>query len=219
MASDPTVSRLITALAADAAEVLAAIDGARAVARNPAWGVAGDRSPDHGTDAEHPLGIDLDATLVTAHSDKECAAPTFKSGFGHHPLWAFLDHGATGTGEPLAALLRPGNAGSNTAADHLAVMAAPWRCYVAARLPGRAQGADAGRRRGRHPRAPPLAPRPAPVVLGRVLPVPAVAAALDLIPEAAWHPAYYADGEPRDGAWVVEATGLMDLSGWPRGCG
>ena len=62
--------------------------------------------------AGSPLVIDVDATLVTAHSEKEGAAPTFKKGFGHHPLWAFVDHGPAGTGEPLAALLRPGNAGS-----------------------------------------------------------------------------------------------------------
>ena len=55
-----------------------------------------------------PLVIDIDATLVTAHSEKEHAAPTFKRGFGFHPLWAFVDHGADGTGEPLAVLLRPG---------------------------------------------------------------------------------------------------------------
>ncbi len=69
-------------------------------------------APDHGIDAEHPLVIDVDATLVTAHSEKEHAAPTFKHGFGFHPLLAFVDHGATGTGEPVAMLLRPGNAGS-----------------------------------------------------------------------------------------------------------
>src|SRR6266540_3569930 len=45
--------------------------------------------------------IDTDATLITAHSEKEQAAPTFKRGFGFHPLWAFADHGAEGTGEPL----------------------------------------------------------------------------------------------------------------------
>lgn len=40
---------------------------------------------------------------------------------GFHPLCAFVDHGAEGTGEPLSILLRPGNAGSNTAADHISV--------------------------------------------------------------------------------------------------
>jgi hypothetical protein len=104
--------------------LLVAIDIARAAARARAWELAGDHAPDHQTDAGQPLVIDVDATLVTAHSDKEGAAPTFKRGYGHHPLWAFVDHGPAGTGEPLAALLRPGNAGSNTAADHLTVIRA-----------------------------------------------------------------------------------------------
>lgn len=55
--------------------------------------------------------VDLDATLVTAHSEKENTAPNFKRGFGFHPLLAFVDHGPDGTGEPLSFLLRLGNAG------------------------------------------------------------------------------------------------------------
>src|SRR5207244_12357586 len=72
--------------------------------------------------AAQPLVIDVYATLVTAHSEKEQAAPTFKRGFGHHPLVAFVDHGQQGTGEPVGVLLRKGNAGSNTAADHINVL-------------------------------------------------------------------------------------------------
>lgn len=64
--------------------------------------------PSHGIDADQPLIIDVDAILMTAHSDKEGAASTFKRGFGHHPLWSFVDHGPCGTGEPLSVLLRPG---------------------------------------------------------------------------------------------------------------
>jgi len=112
VASDPTVSRTIDRLAEDAPRALAAIHTARAAARLRAWGLAGVHAPDHGQDTDRPLIIDVDATLVTAHSDKEGAAPTFKKGFGHHPLWAFVDHGPEGTGEPLSVLLRPGNAGS-----------------------------------------------------------------------------------------------------------
>jgi hypothetical protein len=85
------------------------------------------------------LTIDVDATLVTAHTDKEGAAPTFKKGFGHHPLWSFLDHGAVGTGEPLSVLLRPGNAGSNTAADHITVVREALR-----QLPSHRPGSRAG---------------------------------------------------------------------------
>jgi hypothetical protein len=63
------------------------------------------------------LVIDLDASIVICHSDKEQAAPTFKHTFGYHPMLAFCDN----TGEFLAAELRCGNAGSNTAADHITV--------------------------------------------------------------------------------------------------
>ena len=77
VASDPTVSRTIDRLADDADRVLAAIDTARAAVRAQAWRLAGNRAPDHGTDGARPLIIDVDATLVTAHSDKQGAAPTF----------------------------------------------------------------------------------------------------------------------------------------------
>ncbi len=139
--SDPTVSRTVDALAKDAPRALAAIDGARAKARAAVWGLAGKDAPDHGAAADRPLVIDVDATLVTAHSEKEQAAPTFKRGFGFHPLWAFVDHGPEGTGEPLAVLLRPGNAGSNTAADHITVIGG-----ALAQLPGHRPGTRPGRK-------------------------------------------------------------------------
>ena len=66
--------------------------------------------------------VDLDATLIGAHSEKEGATPNFKRGFGFHPMLAFVDHGAGGTGEPLAAMLRPGRANANDAADQIAVL-------------------------------------------------------------------------------------------------
>ena len=86
VASDPTVSRTVDALAGDAPRVLAAINAARAQARAHVWGLAGQHAPDHGADADRPLVVDVDATLVTAHSEKEHAAPTFKRGFGFHPV-------------------------------------------------------------------------------------------------------------------------------------
>lgn len=141
VASDPTVSRTIAALAADAPRTLTAIRTARAAARARAWELAADHAPDHNRSAAAPLVIDLDATLVTAHSEKEQARPTFKRGFGFHPLWAFADHGAAGTGEPLAVMLRPGNAGSNTAVDHIEVTRAALR-----QLPGHRVGTRPGRK-------------------------------------------------------------------------
>ena len=121
VASEATVSRTITALAAEAGRVLPAIAKARRAVRGRVWDLAGEESPLHAISETDPLVIDLDATIVISHSEKDGAAPTFKRTFGHHPLLAFLDHGAGGSGELLAALLRPGNAGSNTAADHIEV--------------------------------------------------------------------------------------------------
>ena len=72
------------------------------------------------TDLGETVVLDVDATLVTVHSEKEAAAATFKGGFGYHPLGVWCDN----TQEMLAAMLRPGNAGSNTAADHIAVLTA-----------------------------------------------------------------------------------------------
>ena len=118
VASDPVVSRLITALAADGPRALRAIRKARAAAREHAWGLAGDQAPG----AVGPLiPVDIDATIVIAHSEKEKAAPTWKKTFGFHPLAAFADHGAGAAGEALTIVLRPGNAGSNTASEHIEV--------------------------------------------------------------------------------------------------
>jgi hypothetical protein len=87
IASDPTVSRWFSTLAADAPAALA---DARAATR--AWAAAGEHAPDHGITAEHPLTIDLDATLLDAPGDKEHASPTFERGHGFHPLCMFIDH-------------------------------------------------------------------------------------------------------------------------------
>lgn len=141
VASDPTVSRLVDALAADAPRALAGINTARAKARAHVWKLAGQHAPDHEASAQRPLIIDVDATLVTAPSDKAAARPTFKRGYGHHPLWVFADHGQHGTGEPLAVLLRPGNAGSNTANDHITVLREALR-----QLPGHQSGTRPGRK-------------------------------------------------------------------------
>ena len=78
VASDPTVSRLIDTLAGDAPRALAAINTARAAVRAQVWQLAGTDAPNHAVTVKTPLIIDLDATLITAHSEKELAAATFK---------------------------------------------------------------------------------------------------------------------------------------------
>lgn len=101
-------------------DVLAALKQARARARERAWLLRGEAGRPLPTlrcgGVEVPgLVIDFDASLVTCHSEKEQAASTFKKGYGYHPLLVWLDN----TSEALAGMLRPGNAGSNTAADHI----------------------------------------------------------------------------------------------------
>ena len=219
VASDPTVSRTIDALAADVDAALTAIDRARAAARGTVWTLAGEHAPDHTIDGNRPLIVDVDATLVGSHSEKEQAKPTFKRGFGFHPLCAFLDHGADGTGEPLQIMLRPGNAGSNTAADHIAVVKAALR-----QLPGYRCGSRPGRKvliridgaGSTHALLDWMSGQRLSYSVGFGLPEH-TAELLTKIPEQVWTPAYDAHDQVRDGAWVAELTDLLDLTGWPNG--
>jgi len=219
VASDPTVSRLIDTLALDAPGALAAINGARAAVRARVWRLAGTDSPDYMMSVAAPLTMDLDATLITAHSEKELAAATFKKGFGFHPVGAWVDHGAGGTGEPVAMILRRGNAGSNTAVDHIEITKAGL-----AQLPSTQPGRRPGRKvlirtdgaGGTHEFVTWLTGQRLQYSVGFSLTDTAVSK-LELIPQSAWTPAYDADRAPRDGAWVTELTGLLDLSDWPAG--
>lgn len=211
VASDPTISRIIDDLAGDVDAALAGIAAARAHARAMAGLLPGGALPE--IDAH--VVVDIDATLITSHSEKQDAAPTFKRGFGFHPLLAFADHGAGGTGTPLAALLRPGNAGSNTATDHVAVLAAA----LAQLDPGqratvlvRTDSAGGTKDFTRHLTEAKLA-----YSVGFAGFLPHLKAAIDTIDESAWNPAVDADSSPRDGAWVTEITHLLDLRDWPPG--
>jgi hypothetical protein len=108
VASDSTAFRVIDKVACTPG-LSDALADAHARARERVWTLSG---------APERVTIDVDATLVTSHSDKEGAAGTYKGGYGFHPMMAYCDE----TGEALGAVLRPGNAGSNTAADHIAVI-------------------------------------------------------------------------------------------------
>ena len=213
VASDPTVSRLITTLAAEVGPVLAAINTARATARAHAWDAAGAAAPDVHCAQGGLVVVDLDASLLTAHSEKECAAPTYKRGFGFHPLCAFVDHGPEGTGEPVAMMLRPGNAGANTAADHITVTD-----QVLTQIRTRPDSVlirtdSAG---GTHEFLNYLTDRGLGYSVGFGLTQTAAQAIDRLLPQV-WTPAYDADGTEREGAWVAELTGMLDLSSWPAG--
>src|SRR5688572_26216531 len=102
VASDPTICRVFAALAGDVDQAVAAIRQARADARAAVWRHRHPLADTPGKRAGGQVIVDIDATLVTAHSDKEGAEPTFKRGFGFAPMCSFVDHGEHGTGEALA---------------------------------------------------------------------------------------------------------------------
>lgn len=220
--SDATISRTITALAADARIVLTQLAAARRAARAKAWALAGGRAPNHAVTADDPLTVDLDATLITAHSDKQDAAPTFKKGFGFHPLCAFVDHGPAGTGEPLAIALRPGNAGSNTAADHIQVTRDALKQLpgINPSRPGRKVLIRTDGGGGTQEYTKWLARRGVSYSVGFTLPA-SMPQIYRLIPAKAWQPALKTDEDLREGADVVELTDLLAfrglLAGWPDG--
>jgi hypothetical protein len=213
VASDPVVSRLVARLARDAPRALKAIRGARAAARARAWDLAGDAAP--GADGSL-VTIDIDATIVTACSEKEQAAATWKKSYGHHPLAVFADHGAAGSGEALAVLLRAGNAGSNTAADHIQAAR-----LALAQLPRHLRRrvlirTDSGG--GTHEFLTWLTKpgRRLAYSVGFTI-TEDVQVAILKVPACAWTPAYDAEGQVRPGAWVAEITGMVDLTSWPKG--
>jgi hypothetical protein len=210
VASDPTVSRLIAALASDADNALAALRSARAAARGQVWRL---RSP---VEPDGPLVIDLDATIVLAHSEKEGATPTWKRTFGFHPLLAFADHGPGGTGEYVGGLLRTGKATANDAADHVAVLTA-----ALAQLPAEQRGrvlvrGDSGA--GVHKFLWHLHELGLHYSVGLYAHQPSVDA-LAVLPRQAWRAAIEPDGQPRDGAQVAELTRYLrpSRSPWPPG--
>ncbi|MES4886372.1 IS1380 family transposase [Streptomyces sp. NPDC000349] len=213
VASDPTVSRLIGTLAASGEKALQAIRSARSEVRQRVWSLAGENAPD----ADGQVTVDLDGVLVIAHSDKQDAAATWKKTYGHHPLTAFVDHGPDGTGEPVAALLRPGNAGSNTAADHITTAR-----LALAQLPkkyrrGRQTLIRCDSAGGTHDFVSWLAKRGRwlSYSVGMVI-TETIHSHVLKIPAPSWTPAIETDGEIRDGAWVAELTGDV-LTGWPKG--
>jgi hypothetical protein len=225
VASLPTAWRVLDRI--DAVH-LSAVRQARAAARERAW--AAGAAPDRGGDSAGSTGsagliADIDSTITIAHSEKENAAATWKRTFGFHPLLCFLDRPEVAGGEALAGLLRPGNAGSSTAADHVEVleMALAALPEAARPRPGdrphegrpglliRSDSAGASREFAAACRA-----RGVGFSLGfRV--DERIQAVVDLIPERCWAPALDSDGELRDGAWVAEATGMVSLARWPAG--
>ncbi len=162
------------------------------------------------------LVIDLDATLITARSDKQGAAPTFKKGYGFHPLGAWLAN----TTESLAMLLRAGNAGSNTFADHAAVLTAAIRqipSRMRSRLLVRVDGAGASHELINHLLSLTAGRRTMLFTCGWMI-TDADEQAIRLLPAAAWHAGLDQDGTVQEDKHVAEITHLTSrAAGWPAG--
>jgi hypothetical protein len=162
------------------------------------------------------LVIDMDATLVTARSDKEGAAPTWKKGYGFHPLGAWCAN----TRECLDMLLRPGNAGSNTFADHKEVLAAALR-QVPARFRRavivRVDGAGASHDLIGHLLSLSTPRKKVLFTCGWAI-MAADEDAIRQVPPGAWKPGIAQDGSVEEDKAVAEITGLMTRAGnWPGG--
>jgi hypothetical protein len=209
VASTPTASRVIDSVDA---ERLCSIRSARAKARARAWEAGLCPVSTHG-----PLILDFDATMVGAYSEKNGAGPTYKGGFGFHPLTCFLD----ATNEALAMLLRPGNASAHNADDHIAVLD-----LALDQLPVAPKGVDpvggvamlvrtdaAGASRAF---VDALIERGIEFSVGTEMRMP-VRLAILALGERDWTEAITSGCEVREGAEIAEITRLVDLSHWPEG--
>jgi len=181
-------------------EELERIRGARALARDRAW-KAGARP--------QQVILDFDSTPITAHSEKERAAGHYKGGFGFHPLIV------TCAREVLGGILRPGNASAHNAHDHIRCLELALEQLPAEALRGeilaRSDGAGAS-----HDFAEACRETRVRFSLGYPIDERVRSAVLSL-PQSAWQPAKNAVGELREGAWVTDLTGLVDLESWPDG--
>ena len=202
VASDSTAFRVIDRIARKP-ELLDALRTAHARARERFW---------ERHDAPESLTIDVDATLITAHSEKERAAGNYKGGYGFHPLQAYADE----TREALGGLLRPGNAGANTAADHQAVLdraleQIPAEHIQSLQILVRADSAGATHALADYCRDANMR-----FSVGYELTEQVRTAILE-IPEDAWIPAFDQDGSARANGQVAEITASVELSCWPQG--
>ncbi|AFR47033.1 transposase, IS4 family protein [Gordonia sp. KTR9] len=220
VASDPTASRLINTLAEDSTAAVAAIRQARAHCRERVWAR---RRPLEGRPGSFDGGqviIDLDATTVTAHSDKEHAEINYKRQYGHAPMCALLDHGQYGTGEPLICDLRRGGASPQGADLHITTLSAALDQLPAGergQVLVRTDAAGCSKEFLAH-----ITDAGLQYSIGYIV-SDTIKTALARLPEQAWQPAIDTHGEPRLDAHVAELTSTIpalanaDAPSWPAG--
>ena len=201
VASDSTAFRTVDRVASE--QLLGELRAAHARARERFWRLHG---------VPERLTIDIDATLVCSHSEKEGAAGNYKGGYGFHPLHAYGDQ----TREALGAVLRPGNAGANTAADHVMVLDLALAQIPLEYIESLEILVCADRAGATHELADYCREGRMRFSFGYDL-TDQVRQAILETPEDAWVPALDQGGEPRDNGEVAEITGSLDLSSWPEG--
>jgi Transposase DDE domain group 1 len=210
VASDSTAFRVIDSIDEQG---LVRLRAAVAGARSRAWrlGARPEREAAHKDERRERTVLDIDATLTTAHSEKEQAAGNFKGGYGHHPLLCYLDDSE----EALAGVLRPGNAGSNTAADHKLVLDLALGQLDREALEGeilvRGDGAGATHELCLYCREGQMR-----FSFGFDLTEPVLEAIIQ-VPESSWVKAIRADESEREHSQVCEITERVNLASWAEG--
>lgn len=214
--SDSTLHRAVHEITPEVRQQVAA---AVATVRAEIWRRSGETS-------SGPVVLDIDSSIVEIHSEgKEQTAATYKGGYGFHPMLCFAD----ATGEALSGLLRPGNAGANTAADHVRVLD-----EAIAQLPVDVQAGhheeddvslvsrqvicrtDSGGTTKAFLAA--LRSRNVNFMTSAMTNAEVQAAIMDAVGlEEAWVPAVTTEGEEREGATVCELTSLVEMTHFPEG--
>jgi hypothetical protein len=229
VASDSTCWRVLDSIGAAELDAIAA---ARAATRTVAWAQRAEQTgqalpasmvagmPLLASDGRPVLVIDDDATIVVTHSEKERTAATFKHSYGYHPLLAFCDN----TNEALAGMLRPGNAGSNTAVDHMvlldqALVQLPEEHRHGYPVLVRADGAGSSKAFLAHIRSLRNSGVHSEFSIGWAV-TDREHTAIAALPKRAWTRAIDIDGDPRESAGVAELTGVLPpgaLGDYPPG--
>jgi hypothetical protein len=216
--SDSTVWRTLNEIGPLSAD---RVERARARTRRHVWKLLADRPegfPQVTVAGKSMPGwtvLDIDASLVDAASGKEQAAPTWKKGHGFHPFLVTCDN----TDELLLLRLRPGNAGSNTATDHISVLRDAVRQVPAVhrrRILIRIDGAGAS-----HAVTDWIASTDGhrsfiwEYSTGFTM-ADAHEQAIATLAPGAWEPTLeVSDGDLRPNGEVAEITGLLELAAWP----
>ena len=224
VASEATISRFMARIKDQPEAFSYGFATMQRTLRTKIWEAAGKRNPGRRATAADPLIIDIDASLVHVHSEKENTAGTYKGGYGFSPIIAMVDYGSeNGTGEILAVLMRPGNKGANSAKDHIEVLT-----RALAQLPDdfydrdgnllgekilvRTDSAGASREFLNH-----LHSLGIQFSTSYALPVANERLIGWINEKKYWEPATDQHGNERSDAWVIDASKVLNLKDYPPG--